>query len=315
MADETLRKLKRRASATFGTFGLVLLRFASRLFTEKKLRAFGAILGRLAFRMSKKYRERCLANLRLCFPHWDEPRIRETALRVFEHFGKTTLTFLFADRLTPEQVISSVSASGLSLLDEALQKGQGVILLTPHFGNWERMAHFLTLKGYPLLVVAREANDPRTTRLVNRMREKEGLVVLPRGSSIREILQALRENKIIGLLPDQNSWEIFVPFFGHPTGTVSGPAILHLRTGAPLLVCFCWEDSESHYQLHITELALPERTGNREEDVLGIMTKVNEAFEQVIREHPEQWLWLHDRWRSARLKGFLSTKSRAQNNQ
>jgi KDO2-lipid IV(A) lauroyltransferase len=288
---------------------LIVLRAGTRFLSEKRLRAWGTALGRLAFRVSRKYRERCLANLKMCFPEWDENRIRHTALQVFEHFGKTTLSFLAGDRLTPEQILNSISAHGLPLLDEALQKGKGVILLTPHFGNWERMAHFLTLKGYPLLVVAREANDPRTTHLVNSMRQKEGLVVLPRGSSIREILRALTENKIIGLLPDQNSWEIFVPFFGYPAGTVSGPAVLHLRTGAPLLVCFCWEDSESHYQLRIRNLALPERTGNREEDVRAIMTKVNEAFEEVIREHPEQWLWLHDRWRSARLKGFLREQS------
>lgn len=305
MANGTFKKLTRRSFAFLGSLGLVSLRVATRFLSEKQLRALGMVLGRLVFRMSRKYRERCLSNLHMCFPEWDESRIYHTAKRVFEHFGKTTLAFLHTDRLTAQDVLSSVSAHGLSLLDEALKKGYGVILLTPHFGNWERMAHYLTLKGYPLLVVAREANDPRTTDLVNRMRKKEGLDVLIRGSSIREILQALRQNKIIGLLPDQNSWEIFVPFFGHPAGTVAGPAVLHLRTRAPILVCFCWEEPETHYQLHIKELALPARTGNRGEDIREIMKRVNEVFEQIIHEHPEQWLWLHDRWRSARLKGLL----------
>ena len=265
----------------------------------------GTWLGRAAYRVSRKHRRRAISNLAMCFPEWDESKVRNVARRVFEHFGKTLLLFFRAGKMKPEEVLASVDAGGVDHLDAALARGKGVILISAHFGNWERMSHYLSVKGYAVSVVVRDANDARLTRLVNRVRRLEGVDLFVRGSAAREILRRLNRNEVVGILPDQNTWEIYVPFFGFPAGTVSGPAVFHLRTGAPILSCFCMQTDGGRYRLEVRPLKTPDLSGDRDEDIKRIMTAVNEALEQMIRQSPEQWLWMHDRWKAARRKGLL----------
>ena len=126
--------------------------------------------------------------------------------------------------------------------------------------------------------------------------------MLARGRSIRDLLRLLKEGELIGILPDQNSKEAMIPFFGQPAGTVLGPAVLHLRTGAPLVPCCCVRVGVGQYEVHILD-PITAREGETPEE---LMTRVNAAIEQMIRIAPEQYLWMHDRWREARRRGLLS---------
>ncbi|MCH8274047.1 MAG: hypothetical protein IH851_04590, partial [Armatimonadetes bacterium] len=117
----------------------------------------GTWLGRAAYRVSRKHRRRAISNLAMCFPEWDESKVRNVARRVFEHFGKTLLLFFRAGKMKPEEVLASVDAGGVDHLDAALARGKGVILISAHFGNWERMSHYLSVKGYAVSVVVRDA--------------------------------------------------------------------------------------------------------------------------------------------------------------
>lgn len=276
------------------------------LMPERLADGLGRLIGLIAHTLDGKHRERARANLRMVFPDWSESEVRRVARACFAHFGKTGARFLRAPALSRDEVIASVRCDRLQLIHDALGEGKGAILITAHIGNWERMAHFFALNGIPLSVIARDANDQVSNQVVNRTRRSQGFEVYSRSTAARRVLRDLQQNRCVGILPDQNAQEAFVPFFSIPAGTVLGPAMFHLHTGAPILTTFCVEKEDGSYEVKVARLHLPERTGNREKDAAAIMERINLAIEQVVREHPEQWLWLHDRWRSARKEGLLS---------
>lgn len=242
----------------------------------------------------------------MAFPELTESERKELALKTFEHFGRAAVDFLRTVGRTDEQVIASVEDCGFENLEAASREGKGVLLITGHFGHWERHGHYSKARGFPLCVVARDADDPALQKEVARLREAAGLEVLSRGNAARAILGALKQNKIVGLLPDQNSAESFLSFFGKPAGTVLGPAVMHLRTGAPLLMAFCPRIGVGKYRGIVSE---PLRYGDDPKPTPEIiMADINARFEEIIRQYPDQWLWLHDRWKSARLGGLHESK-------
>jgi len=267
---------------------------------------FGSFIGNLAYLLSKKYRTRAIKNLRMCFPEWEEKRVKQTARAVFEHFGRTAARFFRSYKMPPHEILNTIaSEEGLDVLEQAKALQKGLIIVTAHFGNWERAAQYMNAKGFKINTVARDADDELTGEIVNRARREQGIEVYSRGSAAKDLLRALARNEAVAILADQNANDVFVPFFGFPAGTVAGPAVLHLRTRAPLLIGFCLENGKGHYRVTFIRPNFPPPTGNQEKDIKTIMTIINKILEDKIREHPEQWLWMHDRWRSARKLGLI----------
>ena len=282
-----------------------LFRGAERYFqkgTDADCERRGAKLGMLFYRLDRKHRERTYSNLRFAFPEWDEAKVDETAKNVFRHFGMVAGDFLRSSIRTNEDVLPSAELIGTEHLDVALRQETGVLAITGHFGNWERIAHWGTASGYPMTVVARPVDDDGLEAKLNAIREKAGVKVVTRGNAVRSMIAELRQNRVVAVLPDQNSDECFVPFFGHPTGTVMGPAVLHLRTGAALLPAFGVRTGVGKYQIILQPCINVDRS---ETDPEAITTQVNAAIEAIVRQYPEQYLWMHDRWKSARRAGLL----------
>jgi len=268
--------------------------------------SLGKGAGKLGFYLNRKHRTRCISNLRMCWPNWNSEQVRATAMGVFRHFGKTAMRFLASGKLEKSQILDSVAAFDDKPIFDAHAEGKGVLLIGAHFGNWERAAQYLTAKGFQVSVVARNANDARTTAKVNKTREGHGLEVLARGNAAKEILRALRNQRLVAILPDQNASDVFVPFFGFMAGTVSGPAVIHLRTGAPIVIVMLWEREDGRYEGYSKRLIVETAAEDREKSVEAIMTQINKEIEAAVREHPEQWLWMHDRWKTARERGLLN---------
>ncbi|HMS54583.1 MAG TPA: lysophospholipid acyltransferase family protein [Fimbriimonadaceae bacterium] len=258
----------------------------------------GQRLGRFAMKLAKKQRVQTLANLQLAFPEQAAEWHDQMRVRVFEHFGMLATDFLRTPQRSDDEVREHMTYDGYENFQEALAFNKGVLVLTAHFGNWERMAQFSRVMGYPLTVVARDANDEGLNKMVMELRHKTGIEVLSRGNAARGVIERLRKNQIVAMLPDQNSSESFLTFFGKPCGTVLGPGVLHLRTGAPIVTAYGFRKAPGEY--HVTVGKMIE--GETAEE---IMTKANLALETIIREHPEQYLWMHDRWRSAKRKGLI----------
>lgn len=271
--------------------------------TPEQAERIGARLGGWLFRLSAKHRERAMRNLRMAYPEMPEPERLALARKVFEHFGRVTADFLISSRRDLNDLEASMDVEGAENLDAALAQGKGALLITGHFGNWERMSAWVSHRGYKLSVITRDVRDPSLNAAVNALRSNAGTEVIPRGNAARPILEKLRKGEMVGILPDQNSDEVFVPFFGHPAGTVLGPGVIHERTGAPVVPCWCVWVGPGRYRMIVEEPLVAE--SGFEVKGEGMIRAINASLERIVRQYPEQWLWFHDRWRSARRKGLL----------
>jgi KDO2-lipid IV(A) lauroyltransferase len=296
MASKKRIFLDRASTAAFG-FGQRAFLTSSIAKAERR----GEKLAMVLHRLDKKHRLRTRANLRLAFPDWSEPKIEETALEVYRHFGRVTADFMRTPLRTIEEV-NSAEVVGKDILDSAHALGKGVMIITAHYGNWERFAHWFSANGYTLNVVARDANQGAVTEKMTAMRQLAGAEVMSRGNAARAILGKLKTGDLVGILNDQNNGDCFVPFFGKPCGTALGPAVLHMRTGAPLVPSYFTRLGPGKYRAEFLEPVLASDFDN---DQIKITARLNELLESVIRKHPEQWLWLHDRWKSARQRGMI----------
>jgi Kdo2-lipid IVA lauroyltransferase/acyltransferase len=291
---------KKRFERAAGRVGLRLVVGPLRALPLPLARAVGRGVGIFLYGALQRYRRVAHKNLALVYGAKVDARSRSRMARaVFVHFGQSAAEFVKMPQLTRAEVDVLCQVEGEENLCRALEGGLGVLLITGHFGNWEFMARWLTTHGYPLNVVARRANDPQADRLLTDTRTGGGAQVYNRGSSARAVLQCLRRKEIVGLLPDQNAGNVFVPFLGQRTGTVDGPAILHLRTGAPLLFSWCVRTPDNRFQITFEAPVVVGPTGDRNADIAAVMTLINARLEAQIYQNPTQWLWLHDRWKSS----------------
>lgn len=295
-------KFRKRFENWAGTAVFRLVKAWIRRKDALKAEATGKKLGRLFYKLSRKHRERALSNLQLALPELSEHEREAMTLRVFEHFGIVGTDFLRTERRSNEEVLANAEFENWEAYEEACQSG-GVLIVCAHFGNWERLGQIFAAKGLPISAVARDADDEGLNRDVLELRQKAGMQILPRGNAAIQILKAMKQKLRVGLLPDQNCDESFYPFFGKLTGTVLGPATLHTRTGAPLLPVFCVRTAPGKYKV----IVLPkiEPLEGYEDKIEAITRAMNLMLEGVIRQYPEQWLWFHDRWKSARKRGLL----------
>ncbi len=272
--------------------------------SPERAEEIGKSIGRLIKKLSRKHRERAAANLKLAFPDWNNAKINDVSNKVFEHFGMLATDFLASPKRDTQYILDHTEIVGMEHLESVLAKNKGVLLVTGHFGNWERMAAFLGIKGVKLSVVARDADSEGVTGIMNGIRGHFGTKVISRGNAAKPLLASLRANELVGILPDQNASEVFIDFFGKPAGTVLGPGVLSERTGAPVLAVFCARTAPLQYKIHILPELIAE-TGDNFVKGEGMMRAFNKVLEEEIRQYPEQWLWFHDRWRNARRKGLL----------
>jgi KDO2-lipid IV(A) lauroyltransferase len=227
-----------------------------------------------------------------------DAEIASIAQEVFRHFAREALQFFYVVSLSREQVDAAVELVGRSHLDEALAKGHGCIALTAHYGNWEMLARKTAIQGYKVNVIARDSDDPGITGITTRIRESGGYRVFDKDQPVIGAYRALKSNEVLGILPDQNdSGGIFVDFFGRPAATATGPAVLSLKSGAPIVPAFCERVADGRYRATVYPALEFEPTGNQESDVAEVTRLVNAAIEAQVRRNPSQWLWLHDRWK------------------
>jgi Kdo2-lipid IVA lauroyltransferase/acyltransferase len=291
---------RKRVERAAGRMGLRLIVTPLRMMPMPMAQAVGRGFGTLLYHLLGRYRRVALKNLNLIYGNEKSESERVTmAKAVFRHFGAVAAEFVKLPQLSREALDAMTTVEGHEHLCRALDRGKGVLLITGHFGNWETLARWVPLHGNPLLAVTRRANDPKAEELLRGTREQNGAQVYHRGNSARAILQSLKKNEVVILLPDQNDADVFVPFFDLPTGTVDGPAQIHLKTGAPLLFTWCTRTPDNRFHITFEPPEVLEPTGDKEADVARVMTLINARLEAQIRKHPIQWLWLHDRWKAS----------------
>ncbi len=284
-------------------FGLVwLLLKLLGLLPRGAARAVGAAIGWLAYAATPRLRRTGLKNLALAFP--DAPAVqRKTILRaMYRHLGWQLAEFCHMPGYTLERANQFIRYEGLEHYLAAKQRGKGVLVLTGHLGAWELSSFYHSLAGYPMGMVIRRLDNPWINRLVNDIRTQHGNRVLPKDDFARGLIAAMRAGETVGVLMDTNMTPpqgVFVDFFGHAACTASGVARVALRTGAAVLPGFlAWEPAEKRYVLHfLPELQLAD-TGDAERDAVANTQMFTAALESAIRRYPEQWLWVHRRWKT-----------------
>lgn len=277
------------------------LKLIGRVMPDPVLAAMGRGLGVAAYRTMRRYREVAHRNLERAYgAEWDEARRTAVARECFRNVGMTLIEFfLKQSRLTGEEVERLVRFEGQEHYEEALARGNGVILVSAHYGNWELMGPRMQRAGYPLSGISRTADDPGTDQMVSAIRTGGGLKQIPRSRAAREGLATLRRNEILAIMLDQNTIEggIFVPFYGHPASTAQGPAVFALKTGAAIVPTFCIRERDGSHTMRAYPPIYPEPTGDRAADIWRLTAEMTRAIERQVRERPELWCWLHNRWK------------------
>ena len=294
----------------FEVFAVMVLCRLCRVLPSAWLQPAGTILGEAAYYLIPRRRWTTLNNLRLAFK---DPTFNHSMLahRAYRTLGRNILEFLHSVAMSRTQILESVKVEGRQHMDEAIRSGKGVILLGAHYGNWELMNSVNSALGYQTHVVGRAMDNPLMNRMINRWRERFGSKIINSRSrnSLREILSALHKKTAVGFLIDQNvvgDRGVFVDFFGRLAHTHKVVALVALKTGAQIIPMFMRQDANGKSLLSYGEPLPLVRTGNRENDVSENTQVMTHLLEKEIREKPEQWLWMHDRWKKRPASGRMA---------
>ncbi|WIG95098.1 lysophospholipid acyltransferase family protein [Myxococcus sp. SDU36] len=264
-------------------------------------RRLGARLGALAYTLAGGERRKALKSLSVAFPEKSDADRQALARDAFRHLGAAALEVACTGALDEalERLVAWPDADR-QVLETALARGRGVVFVSGHVGNWELLARRVARAGYPSQSIAKETTDPRLTELVGQFRARGGVRSIWRGQegAARAMLRALRNGEILGILIDQDTkvQSLFVPFFGELAATPRAAADLAIRTGAAVVTGFCHREGAG-YRLSMEEVLVPQDT-DREAAALALTAALSSRIEAAIRRTPEQWVWMHQRWKT-----------------
>lgn len=262
----------------------------------------GIMVGQLAPIVLPHLRRHAERNLRLALPQADERERRRIKRGTFRNLGRLLGEISQFPRFKRANIAAIVVYEGLDNYLRAVAQGRGVILLTGHIGAWELSVYAHSIYGHPMSFLARRVDNPRVERLAESQRARFGNRSIDKKNSVREVLKTLKAGGVVGILADLNAAReegVFCDFFGVPACTTAGVATLALRTGAVVLPGYIvWDEAARIHRLHFEPSIETINTGNQKDDVQINTARYTAALEAIIRRHPDQWLWIHRRWRT-----------------
>ena len=260
----------------------------------------GRRFGSLFYYLDWEHRSVALQNLHIAFGQEKSERERKAiAKRTFQNFGMMAIEFFRIPGMNTEDFKKKVSFEGLDEALKLLEKKKGGLLLIGHFGNWELMALMSKVIGNPILVIAKPINQKGVDRWITEIRKVTGLELIPPENATQKVVQALSQNRLVGILIDQRakrSRGVWADFFGRKVPTTPGLAVMAMRSGAPVVPVFIVRDGFQKHRLLIKEPVELVLTGDMKKDVEINTQRFTDALEAMIRQYPDQWLWIHRRW-------------------
>lgn len=280
------------------------------------IRLISRILGSLFFRLAGRRRKIAIDNLTHAFgPEKSAAEIERLAQ---ESFGSLVFTFLesakFQKIFRGPEAFERVRQSSDGL-EELFQKARsihdesgGCIFATPHIGNWELLPHVSALVGIPLAVVVRPLDNPYLERLIYQSRTETGQAIIPKRNAFMVLQKTLQSGRSIGLLPDQSTMKgITIDFFGRPATATPVPALLAITHKRPIVVVACCRKAGGKYEGFVCDPIWPGEYESEKDEIFRITKVMTEKMEAIIRKYPEQYLWMHNRWKTYKgKKEFLS---------
>jgi Kdo2-lipid IVA lauroyltransferase/acyltransferase len=268
--------------------------------------AFGRALGRTWGRLDRRHLRIAEDNLARAFPDWDEARRRAVALGVYGHFGRMLLDILWMARREREEILRHVDVTGAEHVEAARAAGRGALLITGHVGNWELHGLAHGWRFGPIGVVARPLDNPALDARLCDFRRRPGNTVIYKQRALPQVLRLLRANGAVAFLIDQNVQAgdgVFVNFFGRKAATTTVAAALALKTGCALIPTHAELGEDGRYRIEYEPpLALPP-AGDHAADLQRLTQQLTSVIEGWVRRRPEQWLWLHRRWKTQPVEG------------
>lgn len=288
-------------------------------------RRSGAWMGLLFFKAIKGRREVAVNNVRLAFPDMSEVAAQRMARRSAQNFAMMFCEFMHLRTASAAEVRAYADIDGLEHIQHGLQQGRGVLLLTAHLGNWEVMGA-RAAQDFPLTVIARPTSNAGVEAHIAQVRAAANIGVISKFDTGRAAIKVLRNNGTLGILPDQHAGPegLLLPMFGHPTRFVTAIPRLALLSGAPIVPAFGvrrtpWLSDGRIVARVSPGIMLGKDTGNkastrsREEAVVDGTRCVISEIEKIVRQHPDQWLWMHRRWRRSDERDAAAQKEAATN--
>jgi len=255
----------------------------------------------LFYQVSPRRRLIAIDNLQRAFPDKNEAEIIAIAKGVYRNMAIVAADFIEIPKLTRGNFRELIEVEGLEHCREALEKNKGLLIFGAHFGNWELGAIVMSLTIKPAVIIYRPLDNPLLENLVTWVRTCTGSIPLAKDSAMRSMLRHLRENDILGIMIDQNfsaTEGVFVDFFGRPACTTIGLALLAIHTGAPVIPGFVIRLKDGRYRLVFGEAVELIETGDHEQDILLNTQNFTRIVEDMVRQYPDQWFWVHQRWKT-----------------
>jgi KDO2-lipid IV(A) lauroyltransferase len=262
----------------------------------------GKSIGNFAYLFAGNLRRTGRRNLQLAFPEKSEVEHDEIIRGCFQSLGRQLGVFSKFARSPIEDLYKVFKITGLEHYEKLKAENKGVVFFTAHLGAWELLPLCSSLRGNPLNVVVRRLDNPKVEELVEKTRSRWGNHTLDKLSAGRQMIKVLRSGEALGLLTDLNvvgEEAIFVDFFGVPAATNFMVAKLALRTRAPIMPMFApWDKKLGKFDLQVSPPVEVEVTGDEETDVRNLTAKLSAITEEKINSYPDQWLWIHKRWKT-----------------
>lgn len=281
--------------------GIVILIKVLRAMNRPNAIAFMRYMSRLAFMFAVYERKNAIKHLTWAFGNEKtQKEIHDIAKRVFLNFGTCAADAIRLPLLVKDGTIDRiVTTENLHYLTDEADKETGVIIMTGHYSNWELMGTWVVRHGYPVKVVAKKSYDPRLDKLIVEYRNEAGYANTARGKATKSVVEGLMEGDTYGLLFDLDTKVkgVFVDFFGKPAHTATVPALLASKLNVPIVPLFIRLTRDYNYVITAYEKIPMDNTGDDDRDILVNTQRCSDVYEKVIRAYPDQWIWMHRRWK------------------
>ena len=262
----------------------------------------GEQIGNFMYRLMRRRRQIGYNNLTIAFGDELSDQEKHRILRSnFRNLGKSIVEVIHFPKMSKSYLQEKVTIAGQENYLEAMSKGKGMIYLTAHIGNWEISSHAQSAFGHPLSIVVRPLDNRFLDKVVTKLRTMHGNKLLARRNGMKQIIAALKNKEAVGILMDQNARRkqgIFVDFFGKIASTIPVIAVLALRYDVPVIPGFIVRTGFDTHTLHIGSEIKIQRTGDPQKDIELNTARFNTIIENFIRQYPDQWFWVHNRWKT-----------------
>jgi Kdo2-lipid IVA lauroyltransferase/acyltransferase len=262
----------------------------------------GKTLGALFYKLDQRHRKVALDNLNATYgSKLSAIEIEQIAKASFKHLGISVIEMFRLKMANKNQFLNKVSIEGMEHYQEAIKKGKGLVFIGAHFGNWELLAIVISLLFQKGFIIARKLDNPRIHKKIEELRTFTGNRIIDKNDAFWEMIKLLKNGELVGVLMDQNvdrKEGVFVPFLGRPACTNKGLALVLLKTKTPMVPIFMVRNPNGTFKVIVKPEIPLIQTGKLKNDVLQNTAQITLAIEEIVRQYPEQWLWMHRRWKT-----------------